>query len=191
MGVAHGFCAATAEGERSRWLATGRSRASDAYQAGVAAATQAVGGRRAKLLLVFCAHGYDLGALLRGLTKASGGAPLVGCSTAGEIAADGPGDASVVVMALGGDGFSVATAAATGASSRLREASAEVAGCMASVEDRGHRALLLLSDGLAGDQQEVVRGAYGVVGASVPLVGGCAGDDLKMRTTFQLHAKPC
>ncbi len=49
------------------------------------------------------------------------------------------------------------------------------------------RALLLLTDGLAGDQQEIVRGAYGVLGASVPLVGGCAGDDLKMTTTFQLH----
>jgi hypothetical protein len=46
--------------------------------------------------------------------------------------------------------------------------------------------LLLLSDGLAGDQQELVRGAHGVLGAAVPLVGGCAGDDLKMSRTFQL-----
>ena len=49
-----------------------------------------------------------------------------------------------------------------------------------------HRVLLLLSDGLGGDQQEVVRGAYGVAGAGVPLVGGCAGDDLKMQRTFQM-----
>jgi hypothetical protein len=47
--------------------------------------------------------------------------------------------------------------------------------------------LLLLSDGLAGDQQEVVRGAFGVVGAEMPLVGGCAGDGLKMQATYQLH----
>jgi hypothetical protein len=46
---------------------------------------------------------------------------------------------------------------------------------------------MLLTDGLAGDQQEIVRGAYGVVGAGVPLVGGCAGDDLEMRSTYQLH----
>jgi hypothetical protein len=45
----------------------------------------------------------------------------------------------------------------------------------------------LLTDGLAGDQQEIVRGAYGVLGAEIPLVGGCAGDDLKMRRTYQLH----
>jgi hypothetical protein len=43
----------------------------------------------------------------------------------------------------------------------------------------------LLSDGLSGDQQEVVRGAYEQVGATVPLVGGCAGDDLRMERTRQ------
>jgi hypothetical protein len=45
---------------------------------------------------------------------------------------------------------------------------------------------MVLTDGLAGDPQEVVRGAYSVLGAEVPLVGGCAGDDLKMKTTFQI-----
>jgi hypothetical protein len=34
-----------------------------------------------------------------------------------------------------------------------------------------------------------VRGAYSVVGASVPLVGGCAGDDLKMKQTLQFHGR--
>jgi hypothetical protein len=56
-----------------------------------------------------------------------------------------------------------------------------------SSEGRPHRALLLLTDGLVGGQQEIVRGAYGVLGAGIPLVGGCAGDDLRMRKTFQLH----
>jgi hypothetical protein len=46
---------------------------------------------------------------------------------------------------------------------------------------------MLLTDGLAGDQQEIVRGAYSVAGAGVPLVGGCAGDDLEMESTYQLH----
>ncbi len=50
-----------------------------------------------------------------------------------------------------------------------------------------HRVLLVLSDGLAGDQEEIVRGAYSVVGAEVPLVGGCAGDDLRMVQTSQLY----
>src|SRR5205823_1964075 len=94
---------------------------------------------------------------------------------------------SVVVTALGGD-IEVATGwsqAVNGTS--LREAGAEAAACMKTVERRASRVLLLLSDGLSGDQAEVVRGAYNVVGPAVPLVGGCAGDDLKMERTYQFH----
>ncbi|MGH9152958.1 MAG: FIST signal transduction protein, partial [Acidimicrobiales bacterium] len=147
----------------------------------------ALAGDDAQLLVVFCSDAYDLGDLLAGAADAAPGVALIGCSTAGEISGAGPGDAGVVVMALGGPGFVVATAAARADGGRLREASAAVARCVAEVGDRPHRVLLLLTDGLAGDQQEVVRGAYQTVGAEVPLVGGCAGDGLKMTRTFQLH----
>ncbi|MEA2644928.1 MAG: hypothetical protein QOE92_11 [Chloroflexota bacterium] len=170
-----------------RWLQVGRSDEVNAYHAGAAAASDAMGGPDARLLIVFCSHTYDLPELLRGIRESVGDVPLVGCSTAGEIANSGPGDAGVVVTALGGPGFSVATAAVPGVSGRLREASAEVAGCIEDVEPYEHRVLLLLTDGLSGDQEEVIRGAYSVVGAGVPLVGGCAGDDLRMRRTFQVH----
>jgi hypothetical protein len=169
-----------------RWLGVGRSADVDAYAAGAAAAAEALTGTDAKLLIVFCSESYDLPALLRGINDTSGGAPLIGCSTSGEISGSGPGDAGVVVTALGGPGFSIATGAAEDASRHLREASARAAFCIDKVEPRAHRVLLLLTDGLAGDQQEIVRGAYSVVGAEVPLVGGCAGDDLKMKGTYQL-----
>ena len=81
----------------------------------------------------------------------------------------------------------IRTAVATDASRDLRAAGAQAARCLISDEERPHRALMLLTDGLAGDQQEIVRGAYGVLGAGVPLVGGCAGDDLRMTKTFQLY----
>src|SRR5207302_9326472 len=83
-------------------------------------------------------------------------------------------------------GFSIATARSTQVSARLREASAEIAAELNSVGERKHKVLMYLTDGLSGDQQEVVRGAYSVVGAAVPLVGGCAGDDLAMKRTYQL-----
>lgn len=138
--------------------------------------------------MVFCSDRYNLTALLGAIRRETGSsAPLIGCSTAGEIATSGASDASVVVLALGGDGFTVRTAVATGASNDLRQAGATAASCMAAVADRPHRVLLMLSDGLSGDQQEIVRGAYSVAGATVPLVGGCAGDDLKMRATHQLY----
>jgi hypothetical protein len=167
---------------RARWVGVGRSADTDAAAAGAAARAAALDGRPdARLLLVFASPAHDFDALLAGLGD---DVPLVGCSTAGEIATDGPGDHGVVVFALGGPGFSVCTAVAEGASARLREAGADVARCLDGLEPRPHRTLLLLSDGLAGNQQDIVRGAYDVAGAVVPLVGGCAGDDLAMRETF-------
>jgi hypothetical protein len=149
---------------------------------------QALTGSDAKLLLVFASDRYDLECLLGGVREAAGeDVPLVGCSTAGEIVASGAHDASVVIIALGGMGFSVATSAATGASGGLRSAGASAAACLEQVVKSQYRVLLLLTDGLAGDQMEIVRGAYGVAGAEVPLVGGCAGDDLRMESTAQLH----
>ena len=47
----------------------------------------------------------------------------------------------------------------------------------------------MLTDGLAGDQQEIVRGAYDVAGSVIPLVGDCAGDDLAMAATQQLYGR--
>ena len=168
-------------------MRVGRSAARDAQAAGEEAARLALGQDKASLLVVFSSDAYDLEQLVRTISERSGGAPLIGCSTAGEIGASGPEDASVVVTALGGEGFSIATALATSASGRLRLASAEVAASVSQVAERPHKVLMLLSDGLSGDQQEVVRGAYSVVGAAVSLVGGCAGDDLKMKRTYQFH----
>ena len=139
-----------------------------------------------RLVVVFASATHDLAALLRGIRRVTGDTPLIGCSTSGEIATGGPGDAGVVVVALGGPGFVARTAAARAVSSRLRDAGAEVAACASESAHHPHQALLLLTDGLAGDQTEVVRGAYSVMGAATPLVGGCAGDDMRMERTQQL-----
>jgi hypothetical protein len=177
----------TGTGTDDRWVAVGHHGGPDARTAATAATRDALAGGDARLLVVFCSETYDLDELLAGVSTAAPGVPVVGCSTAGEISATGPGDAGVVVMALGGPGFTVATAAARADGGRLRDASATAARCVEQVGASPHRVLLLLTDGLAGDQQEVVRGAYQTVGAEVPLVGGCAGDGLKMTGTFQLH----
>ena len=170
-----------------RWFAVGRSDEQDPARAGEAATSEALAGDDAKLLVVFCSNSGDLGAMLEAINERSGGVPLIGCSTAGEITSGGPGDAGVVVAAFGGDGFTVHTAMADNASADLRGAGAIVAGSMQHVAACPHRVMLLLTDGLAGDQQEIVRGAYSVLGASVPLVGGCAGYDQKWQASAQLH----
>src|SRR4051795_12593113 len=169
------------------WVGVGRSSSPVASEAGDEAALTAIAGRDPKLLIVFCSHSYELQELLDAINERSHHVPLIGCSTAGEIAASGVRDSSVVVTALGGDGFSVRTNAAINASSDLRHSGTEAAAALTELDERAHKVLMLLTDGLAGDQQEIVRGAYSVAGAGVPLVGGCAGDDLKMTGTHQFH----
>lgn len=171
-------------------MSIGHSALPDSAEAGTKAATEAlrdVGSNGpAKLLIVFCSYRDDLPVLLGAINAVSAGVPLVGCSTAGEIADDGPSDGGVVVAALGGDGLTISARLARGAAGRPREAGAEIAASAADVAGCPHQVLMLLLDGVAQAQEEIVRGAYGVVGASVPLVGGCAADTAHLRPTTQL-----
>ena len=170
----------------ARWFGVG-SAEGIGEGIGARAAGDALAADGAKLLIVFCSEALDLQGVIGEIGETAGDVPLIGCTTAGEITAAGVRDASVVVAALGGDGFAVDTACATEASRNLREAGATAAACVPARDDLPYKVLLLLTDGLAGDQREIVRGAYELHGATVPLVGGCAGDDLKMTRTFQLH----
>jgi hypothetical protein len=162
--------------------------ADDSAAAGRAAAAEALAGREPKLAIVFTSDDHDLEALVAGIREVTGDAALIGCTTAGELSERTAGDGGVIVTALGGDGFEVRTALGRGGSSNLRQAGAEAARAISELGDaRPHRALLLLSDGVAGNQSEMIRGVHDIVGSSVPLVGGCAGDGMKMERTFQIH----
>jgi len=168
-----------------RWLSVGMSTEDDSRSAGRAAAGQAIAGRAAALLIVFCTPHHDPAAVLAGILEVGAGTPLIGCCTAAVITAEGPAKHGVVVTALGGPGFSVATAGATGAATRQRAAGAQVAASAIRVQERPHQVLLLLTDGRSQDQEEILSGAYDVVGASMPLVGGAACPDLTTPDTFQ------
>lgn len=173
--------------EPHRWAGTGSSSITSSFAAGMEAAAQACARRTPKVVVVFASDDHDLDELVSGIATASPDVPIVGCTTAGEITATSAGSTGLVVFALGGEGFSVATAAVKDAASDLRGAGGRVAEVALSGCEGEHQVLLLLTDGLSGDQQEVVRGAYAVAGAAVPLVGGCAGDDLRMKRTRQIH----
>jgi len=187
QGATHPESASTKRSS-TRWVGVGHARSRASADAGHEAAEQALAGREAKLVVVFASDTYELGELVGAIRAEAGDAPLVGCTTAGELSHLGPSDEGVVVTALGGDGFEVRTAIGRGTPGQLREAGSAAAAAMTELDpgDR-HRALMLLSDGVAGDQQEVIRGVHDVVGAGVPLAGGCAGDGMKMEQTFQIY----
>jgi hypothetical protein len=167
-----------------RWAGAGHSDDPDPARAGREAVASALAGADPQLVIVFASPSYDLNALAAAARAAAAPAALIGCSSSGEIGPRGSLESSAVAFALGGPGFSAATAAAEG---HPRAAGEQVAGCLAEVDRRAHRVLILLADGLAGDPQDVVRGAYSAAGATVPLVGGCAGDELRMAEISQFH----
>ncbi|ONI75332.1 hypothetical protein ALI144C_39460 [Actinosynnema sp. ALI-1.44] len=158
----------------------GASRAAAAQ-----AARAALTGVGPKLLIVWFAISHDPTEVLAGVRDAVPDVPLIGCSTHGEIAPGGPSDGTVVVTAIGGPGIEVTTAVAEAVSGRQREAGAEIAQCaLRARADLPHRVLLMLTDGRIRDQEAILRGIYGVVGASVPLIGGAAGDGWQMEHTL-------
>src|SRR5207302_479290 len=74
------------ESTDQRWVRVGHSAAEDAHVAGKIAASEALGGPKPQLLVVWASFGYDLPAMLDGVNDVADGVPVIGCSTAGEIA---------------------------------------------------------------------------------------------------------
>ncbi len=153
------------------------------------AATHAVTAARrddvAALIILFVSPSYDLAAIASAASAAAGGAPVIGCSTAGEIGEGSAGSGRIIAIAMGGEGLYAQTSVgffADGPAEAGRVAAQALVGLQGA-----NRALILLSEGLAGYREAVVRAAYGVGGASVQLVGGCAGDELSMTGTWQIH----
>ncbi|MEV6492271.1 FIST N-terminal domain-containing protein [Actinoplanes sp. NPDC051633] len=170
-----------------RWFGAGHSTAADSGKAGAEAAASAINGRTPEVVFVFCSDHHDLPALLLGVRAEAGReATVVGATTLGELAYDGVSDGGVSVAALGGAGFTVRTRVAHIRDVGHRQAGAEAAEAMAGLSDP-HSVLILLADGFSGDPHEVVRGAYSVLGAAVPLVGGFAGGTPQVQRTFQFH----
>ncbi|WP_344613110.1 FIST signal transduction protein [Dactylosporangium salmoneum] len=171
-------------GDGRRWMGVGRSAESDSRAAARAAARAAVRGAEPKLFIAFTAITHDQAEVLAGLREVAGSVPVAGCTTNGEIGPGGPRDGTVTIAAIGGPGFTVSTAVAERAAGRQREAGAEAARCVEGLGDRPHRVLMLLTDGIVREQEAILLGAYGVVGAAVPLFGGAAADGWRMSGSY-------
>jgi hypothetical protein len=177
-----------------RWFAIGQSRLSNTVDAASEACRQAMVDTPglAKLAIVFASIDHCSEALVRRVNELLPNTKVIGCSTSGEIAVSLSGarasDGSVLVALLGGTEFDAFTSSASMRNpATVRSQAVEAASIAHGLSSKRYRAIVALTDGLsAGDQSEVVRGVYEVAGASIPLVGGCAGDSLQMNRTVQL-----
>jgi hypothetical protein len=176
--------------------ATGSSEVDDAAEAGRAAATEAMAGlegRTPALVILYASVRYDLPALLHAVRAVTGAdVPLVGATSSGHFRR---GDLTrpargVAVLAITAGPYRFGIASVGRLSVDSNAAGAELArSARAAVgPDRPpHAALLLLADGLATQQEALIRGVHGVTGAGVPVVGGGASDDRRLSQTFVFH----
>ncbi|KUL39657.1 FIST signal transduction protein [Actinoplanes awajinensis] len=170
-------------------LGHGSSQAADA-EAATACVQEALGGRTptaADLVLVFPTIDYDPHQFFAAAQRAAGDAQVVGCTSFRSFTSTANLQRGAVAVHLPAGGLSFGIALhdeigrdVLGAAQAVTAVARDRAG-----PDAGHPVLLMLSDGFAGDQRAVVRGAYTVAGATVPIIGGAAAENLSMTQTFQ------
>ncbi|HET8574943.1 MAG TPA: FIST N-terminal domain-containing protein [Candidatus Paceibacterota bacterium] len=143
----------------------------------------------AKLIIVFASVKYDQEEVLRGVRSVSGGVPLAGASTAGEITGAGSSKKnSVAVMVLASNTVNFFLSVAEGLKDHSREAGKQVADQVkADAEKLGEdlRFFMMFPDGRAGNGSEIVRGVLDSLGEHFPVAGGASGDDLHFEKTYQ------
>ncbi|GIE77281.1 hypothetical protein Aph02nite_32310 [Actinoplanes philippinensis] len=141
----------------------------------------------ADLVIVHVTAEYDPLRFFEAVAEAAAPAQVVGCTAFAGCTSAAYVDSGAVALYIPAAELTFGVAVADSVSADLRAAARRVT---ESARERAggdgeHSVLMVLSDGLAGDQREVVRGSYAVTGATVPLVGGAASEDLSMRTTYQ------
>ncbi len=143
------------------------------------------------LVVLFISPEADMAALTAGLGCAFGMAPVIGCTTAGEIAPEGYAEGQIVAVALPVANFAVETLlipdlgdldpqALIGQLIRVRQ------GLIAARPDWDDEFAFLMVDGLSIREDELTAALASGLGP-VPLFGGSAGDGTRFKETFVLH----
>ncbi len=152
-------------------------------------------GLEAAITIFYCSPEYDLAALGSALAELFGvNAPLIGCTTAGEITPIGYLEGSITGVSIGGPGVVAHTERLDG----LRELELSSGGglarnALAGMQRRGIAPTgtntfgLLLSDGLAMQEEPLVSALYSNLD-DIQLFGGSAGDGVRFRATHLYHA---
>lgn len=168
----------------------GRSPDPVARRAGAEAATEALGalsGRAPDACLVFGTCGHEQHELLAGVRSVVPSAVLAGCSGEGVIA--GPvsdeRERSVGVLALSSDTFRFSATLVPRYGGDPAGAGRALGTWVREQPHDDALALLVFPDGLSGDCSLMLSALAESLPRAIPVVGGAAGDALKLKQTFQ------
>ncbi len=171
-------------------LGVGISENPDPFAAGKQAAgavCEQAQGNYFNLLIVFASVKFDQQALIRGIKSVCHNAPIIGCSSAGEISTAGSTKDSVAIMGINSSSATFSTGLGCGLSQDARAAGQRCAREAAKARPGKRHAFIILPDGLSGNGAEIIRGTQEVLGTSFPIVGGSAGDDYLFQKTYQYY----
>ena len=152
---------------------------------------EALGAGPFALVVLFVSPDADLDALALRLPGRFGGAPVIGCSTAGEISAAGYTEGEIVAVGLPAAHFAADVVLIPDLSVLEREAligrliRSRQGLARARPEWEGEFAFLMV-DGLSVREDELAAALASGLGP-VPLFGGSAGDGTRFRATYVLH----
>ncbi len=141
-------------------------------------------GRAPALVMVFGSTAQPLGEMAPVLSRAFPGAAVLGASTAGEFTERGDTKGAVSAVAVAG-AFKVFAGIGNGVRVNPERAVAQaLEGLPRALQGYPHCTGILLMDTMAGNCEETTLIAAAELGADKILVGGAAGDDLKMQSTL-------
>jgi methyl-accepting chemotaxis protein len=135
---------------------------------------------------LFASPGRNLGVLLGAARRVAEGAPIIGCTTAGEITELGPMKDGVAVMLVRSETSTASIAFAEGVkvdpSRAARELCKNVFDVRKTGKHRRHSTTVLLTDGLSGVGEKVVTDLHDQMRTTV--VGGAAADGAAFKATW-------
>jgi hypothetical protein len=144
---------------------------------------------RLSLVVLFVAASGDLDAIAAQASVTFPDAPVVGCTTAGEISSEGYAEDEIVALGLRDSHFAARTALIEGLKAldptRVAERAVRLRAELAAATPWTWEFAFLLIDGLARREDQMLAALRLGIGTT-PLFGGSAGDGLDFRRTFVL-----
>lgn len=141
-------------------------------------------GQEPVLVVVFASTAQPLTELVPLLRGSFGTSTVIGCSTAGQFSENGDKEGAASIFAVSGD-YKVFASASSGLRADMEGTITRIVGALpAEVPGYPHCTAIVMVDGLSGMGEEVTLITAGMLGESVRLAGGAAGDDLQMKQTF-------
>ncbi|WP_052134288.1 FIST N-terminal domain-containing protein [Sphingomonas sp. 37zxx] len=146
-------------------------------------------------VILFCSSRYPVEPLAQAILQRCDGVTVIGCTSSGEITADGFVEGSIVAIGFPASDFSLCATRfdalddleASQAQAAVRSLVASAAEGSRQFGDDVHHAAIFLVDGLSHREEMLTVTLQDALGP-IPLIGGSSGDGFAFRETFVLDS---